>query len=104
MIAAPAHRPSDEGPYLVNLVCLSCHDLYRPRPIGPVAVAPPLAAMASGYDDPSFTRLMRTGVGLSPHDLGEMRRAAQTGLAYFTDAEIIAIKRYLSQAAESAPN
>ena len=103
-IVAPAHRPSDEGPYLVNLICLSCHDLYRSRPVGPVSVAPPLAAMASAYDDKAFTRLMRTGVGLSPHDLGEMRVAAQTGFTHFTDPEIAAIKRYLTQAAAAAPN
>ena len=103
-VVGPARRPADAGPYLVNLVCLACHDLYHPRRVGPGSMAPPLAAMASAYDDAAFTRLMRTGVGLSPHDLGEMRVAAQTGFTHFTDDEIISIKRYLGKAAETAPN
>lgn len=101
-VVAPAQRPPDVGSYFVNLVCLKCHDLHAPRRLGPAGVAPPLVAMVSAYDDAAFTQLMRTGVALSPHDLGEMRVAAQTGFTYFSDAEIAAIKHHLGQAAANS--
>ena len=102
-IAAPRRRPADTGAYFVRVVCEACHDLYQPRAIGPVAVAPPLAYMAAAYDDDAFRRLLRTGRGMGPRDLGEMRRAAETGLAWLNDDEITAIKAYLTRMAALPP-
>ena len=102
-ITAPKHRPADTGAYFVGIVCAACHDLYQPRRIGPVAVAPPLAYMAAAYDDDAFRRLLQTGRGMGPRDLGEMRQAAQTGLAWLSDDEITAIKAYLTRMAAEPP-
>jgi cytochrome c553 len=93
---APAHRPTDTGQYLVDSACGSCHALRQQREAHddgrPV---PALAQIGPAYDLPAFQRLLRTGKGLSPRDLGLMASVAKDDLSHLTDAEIAAIHRYL---------
>ena len=103
-IAPPQHRLPDTGAYFVGVACTTCHDLYEERPVGPVAVAPPLSYMAAAYEDDAFRHLLRTGQGVgAPRDLKEMRQAAQTSLAWLSNDEITAIKAYLTRMAAEPP-
>jgi cytochrome c553 len=90
-------RPADIRSYFVQLTCLSCHDLVKSRPAASHQTAPPLAAAARVYDQPTFERLLRTGAGIRSADLGLMSDVARTALRYFSNAEIAAIKVYLDQ-------
>jgi mono/diheme cytochrome c family protein len=89
-------RPAAVGQYFTDTVCMGCHVMNASRPSDDgKQIVPPLAQVTAAYDLPNFRRLMRTGQGMSPKDLGMMRTAAVGGLRYFTDAEIDAIHAYL---------
>lgn len=89
-------RPATIGQYFTDTVCMGCHAIDHERPSDDgKQIVPPLARMAASYDLPNFRRLLRTGQGMSPRDLGMMRTAALGGFAYFTDPEIDALHAYL---------
>ncbi|RYY34900.1 MAG: c-type cytochrome [Sphingomonadales bacterium] len=102
---APALRPADSGAYLTDTVCAACHSLRETRKAHddgrPV---PPLAEIGPAYDLVAFKKLLRTGVGLSPRDLGLMRQVAKDDLAHLTDAEMDAIHAYLQGEAAKSPS
>lgn len=101
---APARRPADIGAYVTDTVCAGCHSMHSVRKAHddgrPV---PALAQIGPAYDLPAFKKLLRTGVGLSPRDLGLMRQVAKDDLAHLTDAEMDAVHAYLRAEAAKAP-
>lgn len=86
-VDAPKDRPADMGMYVVNGSCQQFHRLHVANSLGD-QMAPPLAPVAASYDPAAFHRLLKTGVGLTPGDLGWMSWAAKGHLKYLTDAEI----------------
>ncbi len=102
-LAGGPHRDADSGRYFAQSVCLGCHQLYQPSPVGPKDIAPPLAMIAASYDDAAFLRLLRTGRGLSKPDLGLMTEVAKGGLDRLSDGEIVAIHAYLRKQADKPP-
>lgn len=101
-VTAPAERPADAGAYFANASCHQCHDFHQPRALGP-QVAPPLAQVAASYDPAAFQRLLRTGIGMTPRDLGWMAYAAKGHLRYLTDAEIAQVQDYLKREEAAHP-
>lgn len=101
---APATRPADQGGYFAVSVCGGCHSLHAEekahddgRPV------PALAAIGAAYDDAAFTKLLRTGAGMTPRELGLMAAVSKSSLSHLTDAEIASIHAYLKGEAASAP-
>lgn len=98
--------PIDLGPehararHITATVCSECHgaDLGGGEVIEDRRT-PDLAIVAS-YDLAAFTRLMRTGVGLTGRDLGPMAETARSDLKVLTDEEIAALHAYLLARAE----
>ncbi|MGY4398299.1 mono/diheme cytochrome c family protein [Sphingomonas sp. UYAg733] len=98
-------RPADIGRYMVSISCAGCHDLHKERPSDDgKQIVPALATVGASYDPAAFRRLLRTGIGMTPRDLGMMREAAVGGLRVLTDSEIVAIQAYLRAEAEKAPS
>jgi cytochrome c553 len=98
---AQKQRPADVGRYYVDIACLACHKLTKEGVMedGKTKV-PALASMAASYDPAKFQHLMRTGEGMSKHDLGLMSVVAKAGFAAMTDQEIAAVQAYLKGEAE----
>jgi cytochrome c553 len=100
---APTNRPNDTGAYLTVAVCGGCHTVHEPRVAHDDGrFVPALAAIGPAYDPVAFKRLLRTGVGLSPRDLGLMARVSKGDLSHLTDAEMDAIHAYLGKQAGAA--
>jgi cytochrome c553 len=100
---APAARPGDTGAYLAASVCGGCHAVHEPRVAHDDGrFVPALAAIGPAYDPAAFKRLLRTGIGLSPRDLGLMTRVSKGDLSNLTDAEMDAIHAYLGKEAGAA--
>jgi len=101
---ASAHRPADTGAYIATSVCAGCHSLTQPREAHDDGRrVPPLIEAGGAYDLPAFQKLMHTGVGMTPRDLGLMARVAKGDLSHLTDAEIAALHAYLRGEAAKAP-
>lgn len=101
---ATAERPADPGRYFVETTCRQCHKMRESRPSDSSdQIVPPLLVVAPAYDLPAFTRLLRTGKGMSPRDLGAMKFAATEGMYLLRDDEIAAIHAYLVAEASRAP-
>lgn len=94
-------RPAAIGQYFSDAICMDCHAMDKETPAHDGSgMVPALAPMAAAYDLPAFTRLMRTGVGLSGRDLGLMREVASQDFKYFSDDELAALHAYLRGEAE----
>jgi mono/diheme cytochrome c family protein len=101
---APAKRPADTGRYIAEAVCGGCHSVHQKRTAHDDSrPVPALAEAGPAYDPAAFRKLIRTGVGLSPRDLGLMARVAKGDLSHLTDAEIDAVHAYLKGEAAKAP-
>ncbi|HWU96809.1 MAG TPA: c-type cytochrome [Sphingomonas sp.] len=99
-----AKRPADVGRYYASVACQACHKLHEDGVMedGKTRV-PALAPMAASYDPAAFTKLMRTGQGMSKRDLGLMGVVARVGFSAMTDQEIAALQAYLkAEAAKGA--
>jgi cytochrome c553 len=101
---APKTRPADPGGYFAASVCGGCHSLHAEekahddgRPV------PALAAIGAAYDDAAFTKLLRTGAGMTPRELGLMAAVSKSSLSHLTDAEIASVHAYLKGEAANAP-
>lgn len=94
---APPLRPAETGRYFAHVSCLACHDLHQAKPEegAPATIIPALAEVGAAYDPKAFRTLLRTGVGMTPRDLGLMGRVAKGDLRMLTDGEIAAIQAYL---------
>lgn len=99
---APHVRPTDAGGYFVESACVQCHRLHRDNPLGE-QVAPALAPVGAAYDPAAFRRLLRTGRGMTPGDLGWMGYASKQHLRYLSDPEIAQVQAYLRRAAAHPP-
>jgi len=100
---AEQHRPADVGRYYYDSVCSECHLLDKPKPTEDgKQIAPALPPMAAAYDPVAFKKLLRTGVGMSPRDLGLMKQVATEATYALTDPEIDAIQAYLKGEGEKA--
>lgn len=94
--SAQKTRPANVGQYFTDAICMDCHAMNKELPAhNGQGMVPALAPIAASYDLPSFTKLMRTGQGLSGRDLGLMREVAANDFKYFTDEEIAAIHAWL---------
>ena len=103
--APPVVVPTEtqaHGNYLFKTACTHCHKLDEERELAPGEFAPPLRAMAQGYDLTQFTHLLRTGKAIGDRELGLMSRVARSGYSRLTDEEIAAIHAYLNAPVEPA--
>ncbi|WP_404333908.1 c-type cytochrome [Sphingomonas sp. MMS12-HWE2-04] len=101
---ASARRNADVGEYIAQSACASCHSLTEPREAHDDGRrVPPLLEVGPAYDLPAFRTLLRTGAGMSPRDLGLMKRVAKGDLSHLTDGEIAALHAYLKREAEKQP-
>lgn len=101
-VDAPKVRPADAGMYYANASCQQCHRLHVANSLGD-QIAPPLAPVAASYDRAAFHRLLKTGIGLTPGDLGWMTWAAKGHLHYLTDTEIDQIQTALQHEQAAHP-
>jgi mono/diheme cytochrome c family protein len=91
------------GEYLAMTTCIECHGfrLHGDELFG--GQAPDLIVIA-GYDEASFTRLMRTGKALGDRELEMMSGVARGRFAHFTDEEVRDLYAFLhDMAARSTP-
>lgn len=97
-----AKTPPDLGPthawgrYLAGATCAECHgaDLTGVSDFGPGLSTPDLD-IAGAYTDAELTRLLSTGRGKTPRDLGLMAIVGKGEFAYLTTRERAAIIAYL---------
>ncbi len=99
--AHPTAPPVAVGDYLTHVVCRDCHRLDVEHEVKPGTIAPPLRAMAQGYDLAQFTHLMRTGKAIGERDVGMMSEVAKSNFTHFSDEEIAAMHAFLTS--EEAP-
>jgi cytochrome c553 len=98
---APAKRPGDIGAYIAGTVCAGCHSMTEVREAHDDGRrVPSLLEIAPAYDLAAFRKLLRTGIGMSPRDLGLMARVAKGDLSRLTDGEIAALHAYLKGEAD----
>lgn len=99
----PAQRPAAVGQYYADAICSACHQLHK-ESVSPEGLkVPALAPMAAAYDDAAFQRLITTGQGMTPRNLGLMAEVAKNDFSAFTPGEIAAIHAYLKEEAAKAP-
>jgi cytochrome c553 len=96
---AVAHAPADRGQYIVELACMACHKLNAPSAMEDGSPVPPLAPMVAAYDAKAFRRLLGTGKGMSPRDLGIMGVVGRESFGALTDKEVEQIQAYLTREA-----
>ncbi|MES2443881.1 MAG: c-type cytochrome [Pseudomonadota bacterium] len=101
---AQPRRSADMGAYIADTVCAGCHSLREERKAHDDGRrVPSLVEIAPAYDLPAFRKLLKTGVGLSPRDLGLMARVGKDDLSHLSDAEVAALHAYLQAEAARAP-
>jgi len=90
------------GEYLAMTTCNECHGfgLRADSPFGD-ETAPDLVVVA-GYDEATFTHLMRTGKALGERELPMMSGVARGRFAHFTDEEVKDVYTFLSDLAARA--
>ena len=97
-----AKTPPDLGPrhalghYLVSATCSECHgaDLTGVTDLEP-GVSTPDLDIAGTYSEPELARLLSTGQGRTPRDLGLMTRVGKGHFAYLTPHERSAMIAYV---------
>jgi cytochrome c553 len=101
---AQAKRNPDVGAYVADTVCAGCHSMREERKAHDDGrKVPALVEIGPAYDLPAFRRLLKTGTGLSPRDLGLMAKVAKDDLSHLTEPEIEALHAYLKREAEKTP-
>jgi mono/diheme cytochrome c family protein len=93
------------GEYTAMTTCIECHGLsLRADSPFPDENAPDLIVIA-GYDEPTFTHLMRTGKAIGERELPMMSGVARGRFVHFTDEEVHDLYTFLSDmAARAAAN
>lgn len=90
--------------HLAATVCAECHGPDLGGDVIEDDVKTPDLAIVGAYDLAAFTRLMRTGVGITGRDLGVMASKAREDLKLLTDDEIAGLHAYLrARARQPAP-
>jgi hypothetical protein len=93
------HAGSDSslarGEYLAMTTCIECHGLtlHADSPFDDEA-APSLVIIA-GYDETSFSHLMRTGKAIGERELPMMSGVARGRFVHFTDEEVHEVYGFL---------
>jgi cytochrome c553 len=101
--------PPDFGPalargrYLTRTMCAGCHYPSLGGLPDPQDGDPPDLAIAAAYDRTAFRTLLRTGRATGGRDVGVMSEEAPKRFAGLADAEIDAIRVYLTRRAASLP-
>ncbi len=91
-VVAPEDDSLHQGWYLATTVCTECH---APDLNGiPRDAIPPLSTVVA-YTPDEFTLLMREGVPVGGREFDLMKTVAVGRFSHFTDAEIMALYRYL---------
>lgn len=99
-----AKRPAEIGGYFVRTICAGCHLMRGSQPSDDgKQTVPGLLDVAPAYELAAFRKLLKTGQGMSPRDLGLMREVAQKDFAYMSEAEVDAIFAYLTAEHAKAP-
>ncbi len=103
--------PPDLGPevaagrQIVGVTCAECHgtDLRgRPAP-DPESTAWPDLRIVASYTPQDFVTLMRTGKAAGGPEVGLMSKVARRRFANLTDAEVGAVRAYLTELAANDP-
>lgn len=94
-VVPPVRRPDEVGKYLFETTCNHCHDLDAERPVEG-ATAPALRLVAPAYSPEEFAKLLRTGKALGDRELKLMSNIARSDFSHFTDAEIAAIRAFVT--------
>jgi len=90
------------GEYIAMTTCNECHG-FGLRADSPFEgeTAPDLIVVA-GYDEPTFTHLMRTGKAIGERELPMMSGVARGRFVHFTDEEVHDLYTFLSDLAARA--
>lgn len=107
-LVPPLERSDDPDPrmargeYIAMTACNECHgfSLRADSPF-PGGTAPDLIVVA-GYDEPTFTHLMRTGKAIGERELPMMSGVARGRFVHFTDEEVHDLYTFLSDMAARA--
>lgn len=89
-------RPADAGRYLVNVVCLHCHQLKSEHDNGFGMKTPALATVVQGYRYDQFATLLATGKPIGGREMPFMSKVSREAFAFLSDAEKRAIYDYLA--------
>ena len=107
-LVPPLRRANDPDPrmargeYLAMTTCNECHGFgLRADSPFPDESAPDLIIVA-GYDEPTFTHLMRTGKAIGERELPMMSGVARERFVHFTDEEVHDLYTFLSDLAARA--
>jgi len=107
-LVPPLRRTADPDPriargeYLAMTTCNECHGFgLRADSPFPDESAPDLIVVA-GYDEATFTHLMRTGKAIGDRELPMMSGVARGRFAHFTDQEVGDLYVFLSDLAARA--
>lgn len=108
VMAATADRvapraTADRGRYIVEIGCMACHKIDAPGAMEDGSPVPALAPMAAAYDPAAFRRLLSTGRGMSPRDLGVMGVVGRESFSALTDEEVRQVQAYLTREALRDP-
>lgn len=104
--AAPDLGPDHAfGRQIVGVTCAECHGIdLRGKPAPEPGANPrPDLRMVASYAPQDFARLMRTGMAAGGREVGLMSSAARRRYANLTDAEVGAVRAYLTELAERDP-
>lgn len=91
------------GRAIVRATCMECHgvDLAgRTKPMEDDGNPPPNLAIVGSYSAPDFAALMRSGTAAGGREVGLMSKVARRRYASFTDAELAAVRAYLTEFAQ----
>jgi mono/diheme cytochrome c family protein len=107
-LVPPLRRMNDpdariaRGEYIAMTTCNECHGFgLRADSPFPDESAPDLIVIA-GYDEPTFTHLMRTGKAIGERELPMMSGVARERFVHFTDEEVHDVYTFLSDLAARA--
>lgn len=92
-VAPDTTDPMSHGRYLVMTACSECHGANLQ---GSSIVHAPSLVVAAAYSESDFRHLMSAGVGVGNRNLGLMTQMGQVRFSSFTDAEVSAIRVYLT--------
>jgi mono/diheme cytochrome c family protein len=89
------------GEYLAMTTCNECHG-FGLRADSPFPGSAPDLIVVAGYDEATFTHLMRTGKAIGERELPMMSGVARERFAYFTRGEVADLYAFLSNLAARA--
>lgn len=93
------------GRHIVGVTCVECHGAHlRGKPSAEPGGTPrPDLRMVASYSPQDFATLLRTGKAAGNREVGLMSSAARRRYANLTDAEVAAVRVYLTELAARDP-